>query len=57
MVTYVRCMCQKTTRLSGSGSRCVTISQMILNREIQRYRQTDCVVQYSLKHLMSFEKC
>jgi hypothetical protein len=57
VVTYVRCMCHETTRLSGSGSGCVTISHMILNRMIRRYGQTDCVVQSSLKHLMSSEKC
>jgi hypothetical protein len=57
MVTYVRCRCQETTRLSSSDSGCVTISHMILNRVIRRYTQIDCVVQSSLKHLMISEKC
>jgi hypothetical protein len=57
VVTYVRCRCQETTRLSGSDSGCVTISHMMLNRVIRRYEQTDCVVQSSLKHLMISEKC
>jgi hypothetical protein len=57
VVTYVRCRCQETTRLSGSDSGCVTISHMILNRAIWRYEQTHCVVQSSLKHLMISEKC
>jgi hypothetical protein len=57
VVMYVRCRCQETTRLSDSDSGCVAISHMILNRAIRRYRQTDCVVQSSLKHLMIFEKC
>jgi hypothetical protein len=56
-VTYVRCRCQETTRLSGSDFGCVIISHMILNRAIRRYKQTDCVVQFSLKHLMISEKC
>jgi hypothetical protein len=46
-----------TTRLCGSGSRCVTISLMILNWVIRRYGITDCVVKSHLKYLMSFEKC
>jgi hypothetical protein len=57
VVTYVRCRCQETTRLSGSDSGCVTISHMMLNRVIQRYEQTDCVVKSSLKNLMISEKC
>jgi hypothetical protein len=56
MVTYVRCKCQETTRLSGSGSGCVTISHMILNWAIQRYGITDCVMQSHLKYLSS-KKC
>jgi hypothetical protein len=57
VVTYVRCKCQETTRLSDSDSGCVTILHMILNRAIRRYGQTDCVVQSSLKHLVISEKC
>jgi hypothetical protein len=53
-VTYVRWMCQVTTRLSSSGSGCVTISHMILNRVIQRYRIIDYVVKSHFKYLMSF---
>jgi hypothetical protein len=56
VVTYVRCRCQETTRLSGSDSGCVTISHMIMNRAIRRYGQTDCVVQSNLKHLMIYVK-
>jgi hypothetical protein len=44
-------------RHCGSSSGCVTISLMILNRAIQRYGITDCVVKSHLKYLMSFEKC
>jgi hypothetical protein len=57
VVTYVRCRCQETTRHSGIDSGCVTISHMILNWAIQRYGQTNCVVQSSLKHLIISEKC
>jgi hypothetical protein len=57
VVTYIRCRCQETTRLSGSNSGYVTISHMILNRMIRRYGQIDCVVQSSLKHLIISEKC
>jgi hypothetical protein len=57
VVTYVNWRCQVTKRHCGSGSRCVTISLMILNWTIRRYRITDCVVTYLLKYLMSFEKC
>jgi hypothetical protein len=57
VVTYVRCRCHETTRLSDSDFRCVTISHMILNRAIWRYEQTNCVVQSSVKHLMISEKC
>jgi hypothetical protein len=56
VATYVRCRCQKTTRLSGNDFKCVIISHMILNRVIRRYGQTDCVVQSILKHLMISEK-
>jgi hypothetical protein len=38
-----------TTRLCGSGSGCVTILLMILNRAIRRYGITDCVVKSHLK--------
>jgi hypothetical protein len=56
-MTYVRCKCQETTRPSDIDSACVTISHMTLNRAIQRYEQTDCVAQSSLKHLIISEKC
>jgi hypothetical protein len=46
-----------TTRLCGSGSGCVTISYMILNWVIQRYRITDYVVKSHLKYLMSSKNC
>jgi hypothetical protein len=46
-----------TMRLCGSGSGCVTITLMILNRAIRRYEINDCVVKSHLKYLMSFEKC
>jgi hypothetical protein len=45
-----------TTRLCGSGTRCITISLMILNHAIQRYRIIDCVVKSHLKYLMSYAK-
>jgi hypothetical protein len=57
VVTYIRCKCHETTRLSGRDSGCVTISHMILNWAIRRYEQTNCIIQSSLKHLMIFEKC
>jgi hypothetical protein len=69
VVTYVRWRCQKTTRLriatmglrkacsDCNNSRCVTVSHMILNRVIRRYKIIDCVVQSYLKYLMSSEKC
>jgi hypothetical protein len=44
-------------RHCGNSSGCVTISLMILNRAVQRYGITDCVVKSHLKYLMSFEKC
>jgi hypothetical protein len=46
-----------TRRQCDSGSRCVTISLMILNRVMRRYGIADCVVNSHLKYLMSFEKC
>jgi hypothetical protein len=57
VVMYVRWMCQVTTKLYGSGSRCVVISHMILNRAIQRYGITDCVVKSHPKYLISFKYC
>jgi hypothetical protein len=45
-----------TTRLCDSGTRCVTISLMILNRTIERYRIIDCVVKSHVKYLMSYGK-
>jgi hypothetical protein len=45
------------SRLCDSGTVCVTISLMILNRAIRRYGITDCVVKSHLKYLMSYEKC
>jgi hypothetical protein len=45
-----------TTRLCGSGSECVTISLMILNRAIWRYGITDSVVKSNLKYLICFQK-
>jgi hypothetical protein len=57
MVMYVRWRYQVTTRLFGSGSGCVIILHMILNRVIQRYGITDYVVKSHRKYLMSFEKC
>jgi hypothetical protein len=56
VVMYVRWRCQLTIRLYGSDSRCVTISFIILNRAIWRYRIIDCVVKSHLKYLMGFEK-
>jgi hypothetical protein len=55
-MTYVRWGCLVTVRLCGSGSRCLTILHMILNRAIRRYRIIDYVVKSHLKYLMSFEK-
>jgi hypothetical protein len=46
-----------TIRLCGSGSGCVTISLMILNQAIRRYRIIDCVVKSHLKYLMSYKIC
>jgi hypothetical protein len=40
-----------TTELCGSGTGCVTISLMILNRVIRRYGITNCVVKSHLKFL------
>jgi hypothetical protein len=57
VVTYVRWRCQKTARLCVSGSGCVIISHMILNRMIRRYIINDYVVKSHIKYLMSFEKC
>jgi hypothetical protein len=45
-----------TARLCGSGSGCLTIPHMILNRAIRWYRIIDYVVKSHLKYLMSFEK-
>jgi hypothetical protein len=56
MVMYVRWRFQVTIRLCGSGSECVIISHMILNRAIWRYGITDYVLKYHLKYLMTFEK-
>jgi hypothetical protein len=41
--------------LCDSGSGCVIISHMILNRALQRYGITDCVVESHPKYLMSYE--
>jgi hypothetical protein len=57
VVTYVRWRCQEITRLCGSGSECVIISHMILNRAIVRYVITDYVVMSHIKYLMSSKKC
>jgi hypothetical protein len=57
VVTYVRWRCQVTIRLCDSGSGCVIISHMILNRVIWRYGITDCVVKSHPKYLISFEYC
>jgi hypothetical protein len=46
-----------TTRLCSSNFGYVTISLMILNRAIRRYKITDYVVKSHLKYIMNFEKC
>jgi hypothetical protein len=55
MVTYVRWRCQMTTRLCGSDYGCVIILLIILNRVIQRYGITNCVVKSHPKYFMSYE--
>jgi hypothetical protein len=56
VVTYVRWRFKVTTRLHGSGTRCVAITLMILNWVIQMYEITDCVVESHLKYLISYGK-
>jgi hypothetical protein len=56
VVTYVRWTFHVTTKRCGSGTGCVTISLMILNRVIRRYKIIDCVVKSHIKYLMSYGK-